>query len=46
LTEVHITASGDTHLPPFDKSEWHETAREDHTTGDGLRFSYVTLDRS
>lgn len=46
LTEVHITASGDTHLPPFDKSVWRETARDDHTNADGLRFSYVTLDRS
>ena len=46
LTEVHITASGDTHLPPFDKKAWRETAREDHTTADGLNFSYVTLERS
>ena len=46
LTEVHITASGDTHLPPFDKSVWRESARDDHTNADGLRFSYVTLDRS
>ena len=46
LTEVHITASGDTHLPPFDKSVWRETARDDHTSADGLRFSYVTLERS
>jgi dihydrofolate reductase len=45
LTEVHITASGDTHLPPFDKSVWRESAREDHTSGDGLRYSYVTLER-
>lgn len=46
LTEVHITVDGDTRLPLFDKSTWRETAREDHTTDEGLRFSYVTLERS
>jgi dihydrofolate reductase len=46
LTEVHIPVSGDTHLPPFDKKTWRESAREDHTTADGLRFSYVTLERA
>lgn len=46
LTEVHITASGDTHLPPFDKSIWRECARDDHTSADGLNFSYVTLERT
>jgi len=45
LTEVHITASGDTRLPPFDRSMWRETAREDRTSTDGLRYSYVRLDR-
>lgn len=46
LTEVHITVDGDTRLPLFDKSTWRETAREDHTTDEGLRFSYVTLECS
>jgi dihydrofolate reductase len=45
LTEVHIDAPGDTHFPPFDKNVWRETAREDHATADGLRYSYVTLER-
>ncbi len=44
-TQVHITAAGDTHLPPFDQGVWRETAHEDHTDADGLRFSYVTLER-
>jgi dihydrofolate reductase len=46
LTQVHRDVSGDTHLPPFDKSAWRETARDEHTTGDGLRFSYLTLVRA
>jgi dihydrofolate reductase len=45
LTEVHVDAPGDVRLPPFDKSVWRETAREDHATADGLRYSYVTLER-
>jgi dihydrofolate reductase len=46
LTEVHITVAGDTRLSAFDKKAWRETAREEHTTADGLNFSYVTLERS
>ena len=29
----------------FDRGGWHETAREDHVTPDGLGYSYVTLTR-
>ncbi len=45
LTQVHITVGGDTHLPPFDPSMWRESARSQHTTPEGLRYSYVTLSR-
>jgi dihydrofolate reductase len=45
LTEVHGQIEGDTMLPPFDKAVWQETSRDDHTTADGLRYSYVTLER-
>jgi dihydrofolate reductase len=44
LTEVHGSFKGNTALPPFDKAIWRETAREDHATLDGLRYSYVTLE--
>ncbi len=44
LTEVHGDVAGDTHFA-FDRSGWRETAREDHATADGLRYSYVTLVR-
>jgi dihydrofolate reductase len=45
LTEVHTNAQGDTYFPPFDRNTWRETAREDHATPAGLRYSYVTLER-
>jgi len=45
LTEVHTEVAGDATLPSFDPALWRETAREDHVTADGLRYSYVTLDR-
>ena len=43
LTKVHVDATGDAHMPPFDPSVWRETAREEHATAEGLRYSYVTL---
>lgn len=45
LTEVHGKIEGDTMLPRFDKAMWRETSREEHQTADGLRYSYVTLER-
>jgi dihydrofolate reductase len=45
LTQVHGDIEGDTRMAPFDTKQWHETAREDHVTADGLRYSYVTLER-
>ena len=45
LTEVHINAEGDTHLAPFDTNVWRESARSEHATPEGLRYSFVTLRR-
>jgi len=44
LTEVHKDFDGDARFL-LDRSGWHESAREDHVTPDGLRYSYVTLTR-
>jgi len=44
LTEVHCAFDGDARFA-FDRKGWHETAREDHVTPDGLGYSYVTLTR-
>jgi dihydrofolate reductase len=45
LTQVHADIDGDTRMPPFDRSVWRETGREDRETAEGLRYSYVTLER-
>ena len=45
LTEVHAEIEGDTIMPAFDRAVWKERAREDHVTADGLRYSFVTLER-
>jgi dihydrofolate reductase len=44
LTEVHGDFAGDVSMPPFEAG-WRETEREDHVTAEGLRYSYVTLER-
>ena len=44
LTEVHKDFEGDARFE-LDRAGWRETAREDHITPDGLRYSYVTLTR-
>ena len=44
LTEVHQAFDGDAKFE-FDRTSWTETAREDHVTPEGLRYSYVTLTR-
>jgi dihydrofolate reductase len=45
LTEVHEDFKGDAHMEPFDRDIWMETSREEHTTGEGIGFSFVTLQR-
>lgn len=45
LTEVHAEIEGDTTMPAFDRAVWKERAREDYVTADGLRYSFVTLER-
>lgn len=45
LTEVHGEFQGDTIMPEFSKNDWREIAREDYSTADGLRYSYVTMVR-
>jgi dihydrofolate reductase len=44
LTEVHKQFDGDARFE-LDRKGWHEGAREEHVTPDGLRYSYVTLTR-
>lgn len=44
LTEVHRSFEGDA-IFTFDRSRWKEIAREDHTTPEGLAYSFVTFTR-
>lgn len=47
LTEVHARLEGDAWFPPLDRSQWRETAREDHPADDrhAYPYSFVTLER-
>ena len=45
LTEVHSRIDGDARLEAFDRTCWRETSREDRATAEGLRYSFVTLER-
>ncbi len=41
ITEIDADFEGDAFAPQFD-AQWLETARESHTSVNGLRFSWVT----
>lgn len=46
LTEVHLDAEGDAHVPAFDPAIWAEAAREPHPAeGDRPAYDFVTLAR-
>jgi len=47
LTEVHTDVSGDVYFPEFNKSEWVELEREDHSADDknDHDYSFVVLER-
>jgi dihydrofolate reductase len=45
VTEIDRDFEGDAHAPALGDG-WHETAREAHLADNGLRFAFVTLERS
>jgi dihydrofolate reductase len=46
LTEIHADYPGDVRFPPWDRTQWRETARDDHAAADGVpAYSFVTLER-
>lgn len=45
VTEIDEAFAGDTTFPRLDASEWVETAREEHQSGDGLPFAFVVYTR-
>ena len=44
ITEIDHDFAGDAFAPVFDAA-WRETARESHVSVNGLKFSFVTLER-
>lgn len=45
ITEIKKSFEGDAFFPEIDKSLWTESARETHTSSDGLEFSFVSLQK-
>jgi dihydrofolate reductase len=46
LTEIDFAVDGDTFFPEWNRDEFEEVSREQHVTGDGKRFDFVTYRRS
>ena len=45
LTRVDQSFEGDAFFPALEASEWQETTREDHETDNGMKYSYLVMDR-
>jgi dihydrofolate reductase len=45
LTEVMAAPEGDAFMPPFDRTEWQETACEGPHEVGTLRYAFITLER-
>jgi dihydrofolate reductase len=46
LTEIDADYEGDTWFPAIDPARWRETARETHSDEAGLRYAFVTYQKS
>ena len=48
LTEIARDFDGDAQFPPFERSDWRETAREDRPADgpNGFGYAYVTYERA
>ncbi len=44
VTEIDTDVPGDAFAPTFGP-EWHETAREEHSAANGLRYRFITLEK-
>jgi len=45
ITEIELAPAGDAYFPKVDAKLWSEISREEHTSEQGLGFSYVTYTR-
>ena len=46
ITEIAKAFEGDAFFPEIDKSLWTESSREAHVSSDGLKFSFVSLQKN
>jgi len=46
LTEIGAEVEGDAHFPEFEHARWHEVRREPGVSAEGLRYSFVTYERT
>jgi dihydrofolate reductase len=46
LTEIDRDFEGDVRFPPFDAHEWHARSREEHADASGMRYAFVTYERT
>jgi len=44
VTEIAENIEGDAYAPPLG-AEWRETAREDHVSATGMKFSFITYQK-
>jgi dihydrofolate reductase len=45
LTEIDRDFDGDVRFPGFDRRDWRVEAREEHASGNGMRYAFVTYAR-
>jgi dihydrofolate reductase len=45
VTEIDAEVEGDVYFPEWDRALFREESREEHVSGDGVRFAYVTYRR-
>lgn len=46
ITEIDLAVAGDAHFPQLPVGQWKETTRETHVSEKGLKFNYVTYERT
>ena len=46
FTEIDADIEGDAYFPWFDRTQWREVAREPGISAAGLRFAFVTYERT
>lgn len=46
LTEIDASFAGDAFFPPFDRAQWRETKRTAGISANGLRYAFVTYERT